>query len=106
MEPLRQLYEAFIESSFFRIVVILFVLLFVLRLVFKKRIKIYSDTELLFNLARKLQCSEYDIFRHAADAWSFSDKKVQDDFRRYLSTGDVPRYVLDYIKKMTREEES
>ncbi len=106
MDFLKQLYDAFVESSFFRIVVILFVILFVLRLIFKKRIKIYSDTELLFNLARKLQCSEYDIFRYAAEAWNFSDKKVEDDFKRYLSSGEVPRYVLDYIRRKIHEEES
>ncbi len=106
MDFLKQLYEAFLQSYFFRIVVILFVILFVLRLVFKKGVKIYSESEMLFNLSRKLHCSEYDIFKYAAKAWSFSDKKVEDDFKRYLSSGEIPRYVIDYIKKRTLEEES
>ncbi len=45
------------------------------------------------------RCLHYDIFRYAAKDWGFSEKKVEEDFKVYLSRGEIPRYVLDYIKK-------
>ncbi|RMG68174.1 MAG: hypothetical protein D6710_10470 [Nitrospirae bacterium] len=100
MEVLREFYEALLQSSFFRILILLFIALFVLKLIFKRRVKLQTDSEILFSASRKRECSEYDIFKEAASEWSFSESKVKADFKAYLETGNIPRYVLDYAKKV------
>ncbi|CAB5160582.1 hypothetical protein D3OALGA1CA_5588 [Olavius algarvensis associated proteobacterium Delta 3] len=58
-----------------------------------------SDEFCLSSLAVARKCSTYDIFRTVAQDWGFSDAKVEDDFRRYLRTGDIPHYISSYVRK-------
>ena len=104
MDFLGQFYEALLHSPFFRIIIFLLILLIFVKLFFKKRVKIQSEMDLLYILSRKKGCSEYDIFREAADVWSFSEKKVEEDFKRYLNNGDIPRYVKDFMEKEAHKE--
>ncbi len=62
------------------------------------RDRVRTDTEKLFDLARSFNCSEFEIFRRAAKDWNFSDTKVEEDFKRYLSTESIPYYVRQYLK--------
>ncbi len=104
MDLLKQLYEALLLSPFFRIIIFLLIVLILLKLYFKRRVRVYSDIDLLYKLSRKRECSEYDIFRAAADLWNFSEKKVDEDFKRYLNDGDIPKYVKDFMEKEARKE--
>ena len=62
-----------------------------------------SDEYCLSSLAVARKCSVYDIFRKAAEEWNFSDGKVENDFRSYLRTGDIPHYISTYVRKHTRD---
>jgi hypothetical protein len=68
--------------------------------------KRFSDIDLLFNIARKKSCSEYDIFVMAAEAWRFSKYKIENDFREYLRSQHIPHYVKDFVRKMTFQPEA
>ncbi len=64
-----------------------------------------SDDEYLSSLAMARQCSAFDIFRSAGEAWNFSKSKTQMDFNTYLRNGDIPHYVSGYTRKNTRLED-
>jgi len=68
--------------------------------------KRFSDIDLLFNIARKKSCSEYDIFVMAAEVWRFSKYKIENDFREYLRSQHIPHYVKDFVRKMTFQPEA
>lgn len=61
-----------------------------------------SDDDLLFDCARGLGCSEYDIFCKSGEKWNFSDSKIQEDFRNYLLRNELPFYVRDFLKNKSR----
>jgi len=58
-----------------------------------------SDEFCLSTLALARRCSVYDIFRAGAEEWGFSDVKIEDDFRMYLRTGDIPHYITTYVRQ-------
>jgi hypothetical protein len=43
--------------------------------------------------------SAYDTFFISAEDWSVSADRINQDFRRYLSTQSVPFYVKDFVRK-------
>ncbi len=51
----------------------------------------------LANLAYSWGCSTYELFQRAASDWKFTEQKVESDFARYLSSGFIPQYVLDFV---------
>ena len=53
--------------------------------------------EELYELARTLECSEYDIFESAGRRWNFSQEKIKDDFKAYIVNNDLPHYVCKYV---------
>ncbi|UCG78784.1 MAG: hypothetical protein JSV21_02820 [Nitrospirota bacterium] len=55
------------------------------------------DQEIIFDKAREMGCSEFDIFKMAAKDWNFSDLKVEEDFRAYIRTNELPHYVSSYL---------
>ena len=67
------------------------------------RKKPFTDQEYLMNLARLMECSEYDIFMEAAKPWRVSKQHVEEDFKRYLLAEQVPYYVADFIRKVGKE---
>jgi hypothetical protein len=95
---LHEIIERIIDSGLYRII-ILFLLIFLIRIFFKKKVKIQTDVDNLVKLAEDLQCSEYMIFHDAAKKWSFSENKVEEDFKRYLLYGELPRYVKEYVEE-------
>jgi len=95
---LHDIIEKVIDSGFYRII-ILFIIIYLLRILFKKKVNLQTDIDKLVKLAEDLQCSEYMIFHDAAKKWSFSDNKVEEDFKRYLLYGELPRYVKEYVEE-------
>lgn len=76
-----------------------FYLMFHLDKQFRENRKI-SDEEFLMMLARKNQCSEYDLFHRSAAQWNISNKIIiEKDFKGYLIEGDMPYYVKDFVRK-------
>lgn len=58
-----------------------------------------SDADCLWRLARKRECSEYDIFGESTGNWQVPRIKIEEDFKGYLINGDLPYYVRDYLRK-------
>jgi hypothetical protein len=67
------------------------------------RKKPFTDQEYLMNLARFMKCSEYDIFVEAAKPWDVSKERVEDNFKRYLLSEQMPYYVSDFIRKVGKD---
>jgi hypothetical protein len=64
-----------------------------------------SNDEYLASLAMVRQCSVYDLFRCSGVDWRFSNSKIETDFKAYLKTGDIPKYVVDYAKQNIQPED-
>ena len=64
-----------------------------------------SNDEYVSSLARVRKCSVYDLFRFSGADWSFSNSKIETDFKAYLKTGHIPQYVVNYSKQNIRPEE-
>lgn len=62
-----------------------------------------TDEEYLAAAARSRSTSEYDLFHAAAGTWHITARQVEDDFRRYVTEGDMPHYVRDYVRRMREE---
>ena len=58
-----------------------------------------TDQEVLTNLARIMECSEFDIFSESARTWHIPPDHMEADFKRYLITDEVPYYLTDFIRK-------
>jgi hypothetical protein len=43
--------------------------------------------------------SVYDTFRISAEEWRVSADRIDQDFRKYLSSQSVPFYVKDFVRK-------
>jgi len=52
----------------------------------------------LCDVAFSSGCSVYALFQQAGDVWPFSKDRIQNDFKNYLNTGDIPGYVRQFIK--------
>lgn len=89
---------------------ILFLILYNIIIIYARRHeekrKSLTDMDLLYNIARKRNCSEYDIFVMAAEIWRFSKNKIENDFREYLRSQHIPHYVKDFVRKMTYQPEA
>ncbi len=62
-----------------------------------------SDEEYLAAMARSRSTSEYDMFHVAAETWHIAATQVEDDFNRYVTEGDMPHYVRDYVRRMRKD---
>ncbi len=49
--------------------------------------------------------SAYDTFCKSAQEWRISADRMEQDFRRYLSSQSVPFYVKDFVRKSKRHIE-
>lgn len=56
----------------------------------------------LADLAFANGCGVYDLFQRAGQHWRFSQTKIKTDFKNYLNRGDIPGYVLMYIKSQPK----
>ena len=56
-----------------------------------------GDERRLAELAFSCGCSVYDLFRAAAAPWNFTDRKIDQDFKNYVTAGDVPGYLHDFL---------
>lgn len=66
--------------------------------------KFRTEADALFSLARKRECSEYDLFVQAAERWNIAAVFVSRDFKKYLQTLEVPHYVRDFVRSEYDEE--
>jgi len=62
-----------------------------------------TDEEYLAHIARSRSTSEYDLFHVAAGTWHIAARQVEDDFKRYVTEGQMPHYVRDYVRRMREE---
>ncbi|MGA6927623.1 MAG: hypothetical protein WBY88_18180 [Desulfosarcina sp.] len=53
----------------------------------------------LSDVAFSTGCSVYTLFQRAGEMWQFSRSKVENDFKSYLNTGEIPGYVRLFIKE-------
>lgn len=58
-----------------------------------------SDEEALTRLAKKMNCSEYELFKLSTKDWSISTSRIENDFNEYLTDGIMPYYVRSFIRK-------
>ena len=58
-----------------------------------------SDATRLSILAFERHTSAHALFKEAGWEWSFSTKKIEQDFNRYLRKGDIPHYVGRYLRR-------
>lgn len=58
-----------------------------------------TDEERLAMLARYRGTSEYRLFHRAAEGWSLSKARAEDDFKAYLQGAPLPHYVRDYLRR-------
>ena len=49
--------------------------------------------------------SVYDTFCKSAEEWRVSADRIEQDFRRYLSSQSVPFYVKDFVRKSQKNIE-
>lgn len=59
-----------------------------------------SDEEIITHHARSEGISELAVFQRAAKAWSVAASQAEEDFNTYLTRGELPHYVRDYIRKL------
>ena len=64
-----------------------------------------SNDEYLASLAMVRKCSVYDLFRCSGADWKFSNSKIEYDFSAYLKTGQIPQYVVTYVRQNIRPED-
>jgi len=69
----------------------------------RSRKKPLSDAECLLWLARKKECSEYDIFFLSTGNWNIDKGRVEFDFNQYLTRGQLPFYVRDFLRRNRKE---
>ena len=50
-------------------------------------------------ITRVTGLSAYETFRISAEEWRVSEDRIDQDFRRYLSSQRVPFYVKDFVRK-------
>ena len=67
--------------------------------------RILSDEEFIAYLARKSECSEYDIFHTSSENWHVPKATIEHDFRKYLRRGHLPYYVKDYVRKARQSQQ-
>ena len=65
----------------------------------ERKMRHASDEEYLSSMAADRNCSEYDLFRLAAEKWHVADRQVKGDFNRYLTHGGLPHYLRDFVRK-------
>ncbi len=58
-----------------------------------------SMEDYLFKIARITGKSEYDIFLKSAEDWPITKKRIEEDFKTYLTHQSVPYYVRDFVRK-------
>ncbi len=52
----------------------------------------------LSDVAFSTGCSVHALFQQAGDVWPFSKNRIENDFKTYLNTGEIPGYVRQFIK--------
>lgn len=53
----------------------------------------------LYGLSLATGRSEYDLFHKSAEGWSISPDRVEQDFKRYMTSQALPHYAQDFLRK-------
>ncbi len=87
------------------IVLVYFVLLRILKTFENQALakEALTDEVCLSMIALKRECSEYDIFLKSSGTWQVPKVKIKIDFDNYLTRGELPYYVRDYIRRHRKE---
>ncbi len=107
---MKELLDVLLESkihqvAFSMLVVAIIGTIFIYIVEKKLRSRKKVDQEKIFDLARAMNCSEYDIFRKAGGDWNFSENKIKEDFKSYLSSNELPHYVSSYVRDREVDDE-
>ena len=62
-----------------------------------------TDEACLELLAKKYGLSEFALFLQAAQNWDISERQARRNFKMYLTNGDIPYYVRDFIRQHKHE---
>lgn len=81
--------------------VVLVVAMYTLELKNKRTEK--KDYEKIFESARNLGCSEYDIFQLSARFWNIPKGRAEIDFTGYLFSSEIPYYVRDFLRNRRKQ---
>jgi hypothetical protein len=71
----------------------------IMRFINRKLRSEQTDSEKLYDRARQMDCSEFDIFELTGAQWNITESQVREDFKKYLSSGKIPYYVRDFLRK-------
>lgn len=82
--------------SMFVTVVAVTIVLHIVEAKFRRHEK--TDSEKLFDIARYMNCSEFDIFEMTGRRWNIPEKRREEDFREYLLYSEIPFYVRDFLR--------
>lgn len=94
------------HQTMFSMLVITVVVTVVLWILEKRLLKKEkTDEDSIFDMARSLGCSEYDIFIMTGRKWNVSEERIGDDFRKYLLYTEIPFYVRDYLRSLRKKDE-
>lgn len=52
----------------------------------------------LSDVAFSTGCSVHALFQQAGGVWPFSMDRIENDFKIYLNTGEIPGYVRQFVK--------
>ncbi len=63
-----------------------------------------SDEEYLTRMARHRRTSEFELFHISSKQWQVPPSAIETDFNHYLTTGHMPHYVRDYVRKARAKE--
>ncbi len=97
--------ELFLENRSGLLVLAALLYMLVLRRIDRKetRTRPLSDEEFLIKFARMNNTSEFELFRRAGEDWHVGADAAGSDFNHYVKTGDLPHYVMDFIRKKRKE---
>lgn len=48
-------------------------------------------------------CSVFALFQRAGAVWNFSRFKIENDFKAYLNTGQIPGYLRQYVRRQSAQ---
>lgn len=58
-----------------------------------------TDETFLARMALMQGTSEYRLFHKAAETWSVSTRRIEEDFKTFVTEGHLPHYVRDFVRR-------
>ena len=76
----------------------------VLKIVLEKRLaplEAAGEDRDLADVAFARGCSVFALFQRAGEKWNFSKFKVENDFKDYVNSGQIPGYLRQYVRQQS-----